>query len=151
MEQDIFLLTLISYAQHYGKCLTCNNFPLIKTENKFKNPSPQLQYCSRVTEDCIITPAIVSSFLKFFNGASVYQKIKLEKLESPAQKNLFSLTNFPCPYRLPANCHVHRNNRSYIIYSPAYTENFHFLYVGCHCDNFRKRVTGSNLLITLSR
>ena len=147
MEEDTFILTLISYPQHYSKYLTCNNYQLINTDKKLKNPFPRSRVC--VNKKCFSVPEIVSRFLKFFHGATVYQNITLKRKASPVKKYLYSLNNFPCPYRFPGHRHIHRNNRPYIIYSSAYTESFHFIYVGCHCDRSRKRVPGYNLLRNL--
>jgi len=92
-------------------------------------------------------PSIVSKFLSYFYKAEIYQRIELKNNTAQAGKYLFSLKNFPCPQKLlNGSRHVHSNNRPYIIYSPVYKQQFHFIYVGCHCSEFCKRIPASLLL-----
>ena len=86
-------------------------------------------------------PDIVTKFLGYFPLASIYTTANLQHSCKP--KILYSLKNCPCPH-FPN--HIHRNNHTYILYSPSYSPILQYLYVGCHKHSELGRVSAFNLL-----
>jgi len=123
-------------------CPTAQNLAPLSTITCHPSPTNS---CSPYTLTSGPDP-LVSDFLKYFPNSSVYQATLLTRNKARATKIVYSLKNFPCPYRLPGQYHVHGQNHPYILYSPCYTQKFRFLYVGCHCEPNRERVSALSLI-----
>ena len=136
-DQEIFLLSLVSYQQYNSTLLTCNSDLALKLRSS-RNFSNILK-----TPPTISTPSIIKKFLLNFPAASVGEAIPLVRTEPSKKLFAFPLKHFPCPYNL---AHIHSRNHPYIVYSPRYRETLEYVFIGCHKESRIQRISADSLL-----